>query len=189
MCTLAPWNRRSVDRPSTDRRSTVGSGFLTDGQPTVDRQSVGRMTVGRRSADSRPMVPLYFWVGVCRPLLRTLTLFQTKIYDLAYPISDLNPKMYTLFQTCPRLWCGGFFFIFWRFPPDVFPFALLCDVHGDTLPLKSYLRTRQTEYIPYFRPKRQTRNAWKWYPLGRHIPFWLIYGSTPPPPPAPPGLL
>ena len=29
----------------------------------------------------------------------------------------------------------------------------------------------------------QTRNARKWYPLGRHIPIWLIYGSTPPPPP------
>ena len=29
----------------------------------------------------------------------------------------------------------------------------------------------------------QTRNAWKWYPLVRHIPIWLIYGSSPPPPP------
>ena len=33
----------------------------------------------------------------------------------------------------------------------------------------------------------RTRNARKWYPLGRHTPIWLIYGSTPPPPPLPPG--
>ena len=32
----------------------------------------------------------------------------------------------------------------------------------------------------------QTRNARKWYPLGRHIPIWLIYESPPPPPPPPP---
>ena len=42
----------------------------------------------------------YFWV--CRPVLKTLTLFQTKMYDFPYPISDLTLKMYTLFQT---LWC------------------------------------------------------------------------------------
>ena len=34
-----------------------------------------------------------------RPVLKTLTLFQTKIYDFPYPISDLSLKMYTLFQT------------------------------------------------------------------------------------------
>ena len=43
----------------------------------------------------------YWWgkVGVCRPVLKTLTLFQTKIYDFPNPISDLTLKMYTLFQT------------------------------------------------------------------------------------------
>ena len=30
------------------------------------------------------------WVGVCGALLETLTLFQTKICDFPYPISDLN---------------------------------------------------------------------------------------------------
>ena len=29
------------------------------------------------------------WEGVCGTLLETLTLFQTKICDFAYPISDL----------------------------------------------------------------------------------------------------
>ena len=30
------------------------------------------------------------WVGVCGPLLETLTLFQTKICDFPCPISDLT---------------------------------------------------------------------------------------------------
>ena len=40
-----------------------------------------------------------FWVGVCRTVLKTLTLFQTKIYDFSYHFSDLTPKIYTPFQT------------------------------------------------------------------------------------------
>ena len=40
-----------------------------------------------------------FWVGVCCPVLKTLALFQTKIYAFPYRISDLNLKIYTLFQT------------------------------------------------------------------------------------------
>ena len=40
-----------------------------------------------------------FWVGVCRTVLKTPTLFQTKIYDFPYPFSDLTPKIYTPFQT------------------------------------------------------------------------------------------
>ena len=31
------------------------------------------------------------WVGVCGTLPETLTLFQTKICDFPYPISDLEP--------------------------------------------------------------------------------------------------
>ena len=31
------------------------------------------------------------WVGMCRTLPETLTLFQTKICDFPYPISDLKP--------------------------------------------------------------------------------------------------
>ena len=30
------------------------------------------------------------WVGVCSTLLETLSLFQTKICDFPYPISDLK---------------------------------------------------------------------------------------------------
>ena len=34
-----------------------------------------------------------FWVGVCCTVLKTLTLFQSKIYDFSDPISDLTPKI------------------------------------------------------------------------------------------------
>ena len=37
---------------------------------------------------SKPHYSKGVWVGVCRPVLKTLTLFQTKIYDFPYPISD-----------------------------------------------------------------------------------------------------
>ena len=40
-----------------------------------------------------------FWVGLCRTVLKTLTLFHTKMYDFSYPFSDLTPKIYTPFQT------------------------------------------------------------------------------------------
>jgi len=39
------------------------------------------------------------WVGVCGPLLKTLTLFMTKICDFPYPIYDLTKKFDTLFMT------------------------------------------------------------------------------------------
>ena len=45
-----------------------------------------------------------FWVGVCRTILKTLTLFQTKIYYISYPLkSEINEHVpcqnHTLFQT------------------------------------------------------------------------------------------
>ena len=39
------------------------------------------------------------WVGLCGTLPETLTLFQTKICDFPYPISDLTLNN-TLFQAC-----------------------------------------------------------------------------------------
>ena len=103
----------------------------------------------------------YFWVGVCRPVLKTLTLFQTKKYDFPYPISDPTLKMYTLFQT---LWCviisatlNGYtaYGTSWR--PKRCSFFLVRDQcpWQHTLPLKMVSQTKQTEYTPYFRPKWQ----------------------------------
>ena len=36
---------------------------------------------------------LKYWVGVCGPLPKTLTLFMTKICDFPYPIYDLTKNL------------------------------------------------------------------------------------------------
>ena len=41
------------------------------------------------------------WVGVCGPLLQTLTLFQTKMCDFSYPISDLTQNSLRYFRPVP----------------------------------------------------------------------------------------
>ena len=38
------------------------------------------------------------WVEVCGALLKTLTLFQTKICDFPYPISDLTQNLIPYFR-------------------------------------------------------------------------------------------
>ena len=43
---------------------------------------------------------LEFSVGVCRPVLQILTLFQTKTSHFPHPFSDLASKIHTRFQTC-----------------------------------------------------------------------------------------
>ena len=45
------------------------------------------------------------WVGVCGPLLRTLTLFMTKICNIPYPIYDLtkNLKPYLCPDPCIKI--------------------------------------------------------------------------------------
>ena len=41
------------------------------------------------------------WVGVCGTLPETLTLFQTKICDFPYPISDLIKNLIPYFRPDP----------------------------------------------------------------------------------------
>ena len=41
------------------------------------------------------------WVGVCGPPLESLTLFQTKICDFPYPISDLTQNYIPYFRPDP----------------------------------------------------------------------------------------
>ena len=46
----------------------------------------------------------YYWeflVGVCRPVLQILTLFQTKKCNFPHPFSDQTSKIHTRFQTWP----------------------------------------------------------------------------------------
>ena len=107
------------------------------------------------------------------------------IYDFPYPISDLTLKMHTLFQT---QWCWqirqlsidlrhtGLCFVLFVF----FFFAI--NVQGSTCYSKNGPRPnrRNIHSISDQNGKIytlcQTRNARKWYPLGRHIPVRLIYG-------------
>ena len=52
----------------------------------------------------RKMPGRYSWeflVGVCRPVLQILTLFQTKKCNFPHPFSDQTSKIHTRFQTCP----------------------------------------------------------------------------------------
>ena len=42
-----------------------------------------------------------FLVGVCRPVLQILTLFQTKKCHFPHPFSDQTSKIHTRFQTWP----------------------------------------------------------------------------------------
>ena len=43
------------------------------------------------------------WVGVGDALLKTLTLFQTKICDFPYPISDLTQNSIPYFRPAQKL--------------------------------------------------------------------------------------
>ena len=45
--------------------------------------------------------PREFLVGVCRPVLQILTLFQTKKCNFPHPFSDQTSEIHTRFQTCP----------------------------------------------------------------------------------------
>ena len=48
----------------------------------------------------------YYWeflVGVCRPVLRILSLFQTKKCHFLHPFSDQISKIHTRFRTWPNL--------------------------------------------------------------------------------------
>ena len=42
-----------------------------------------------------------FLVGVCRPVLQIMTLFQTKNCHFPHPFSDQASKIHTRFQTWP----------------------------------------------------------------------------------------
>ena len=75
-------------------------------------------------------------------------------------------------------------------PNNVHVFSSRYNVRGNMLLLKMIPRTNRWNIHPISDKNGklctlfQTRNAWKWYPLGWHIPIWLSYiYETPPPPP------
>ena len=55
-------------------------------------------------------------------------------------------------------------------------FFFATNVHGST----RYSKNGILDQIDGIYTLFQTRNARKWYPLGRHITIWLIYGSIRP---------
>ena len=111
-------------------------------------------------------IPFLGWV-VCRPVLKTLTLFQTKIYDFPYPLPDLTLKMHTLFQT---LWgvvisatLNGFraYGTSWR-PKRCSRFFSSRSMSTAThVTLKMVSQTKQTECTPYFRHSNAEVQKWK----------------------------
>ena len=123
------------------------------------------------------------------------------------PLPQFRPKYtisHTLFQTLP--WkCIPYFrpCDVWQIrqlsidlrrtgvrdaPNDVRVFFFAINVYGTHVTLKTVSQTRRNIHPTSDQNGKiytlfQTRNARKWYPLGRHIPIWHIYGSNPPPPP------
>ena len=88
-----PWTNCTKLVEWTNLYHRVWLNYSTNGR----RISSAIRTIGRKLGLHPGGYLQYFLVG--RPVLKTLTLFQTKIYDFPYPISDLTFKMYTLFQT------------------------------------------------------------------------------------------
>ena len=74
------------------------SSSLTNPPKVAAHRSIERENERAREWMFPGGVLIIFLGGVCRPVLKTLNLFQTKIYDFPYPISDLTLKMYTLFK-------------------------------------------------------------------------------------------
>ena len=137
-------------------------------------------------------------VFLVNPVLKTLTLFQTKIYDFPYPISDRTIKIHTLFQT---LWCVANSATFNRFTAHgtssrrkrcSFLCFFVINVHGNTRYSKNGIpdqidgiytlfQTKMAKSIPNFRLE-MLENGTLW---GGTYPYGLYMGVPPPPPPGP----
>ena len=106
-----------------------------------------------------------FWVGGCRSVLKTLTLFQTKIYAFPYPFSD-RLKAMTFRRSL---------FSFSIYFEDECPWSMskitreIMNMCGLILSCQNHtlFQTKKAKSITLF----QTITAPKPYPLGRHIPI------------------
>ena len=119
-----------------------------------------------------------FLVGVCRPVLQILTLFQTKKCHFPHPFSDQTSKIHTRFQTCPL---GRNYVIItylehkqkniqihFEFPYFSFFLTHLelerkIRSYGPVVPSKTIHDSgpKWAESIPLFRPKRR-KNPTRW---------------------------
>ena len=127
-----------------------------------------------------------FLVGVYHPVLQILTLFLTKKCHFPHPFSDLaSIKLCHQWLTLERQHKGFlqsisnshinlFFFSFftWNWNDKyVCTLRSSCENH-------TWFQTKMGKLYIRF----QAQTAQKLCPLGRHIPIWLIWESTPPPP-------
>ena len=134
-------------------------------------------------------VLIIFLGGGVPPTLKTLTLFQTIRFSIPYFRPDSQNVYPNIFQT---LWgvvisatLNGLtaYGTSWR-PKRCSRFFLRDQCPRQHTLLRWYPIPNRRNIHPISDQNDaiftlfQTRNAWKWYPLGRHIPFWLIYGST-----------
>ena len=132
------------------------------------------------------------WVGMCGTLPETLTLFQTKICDFPYPISDLIKNLIPYFRPEalePGAWpervtsCYGTYTVVgvnikreMVLSPNDEEVANSSKKHypiqdssAQTIP---YFRPKWSKLIPYFRPKRLKKHA-LWHPT---YPYSLYKG-------------
>ena len=132
----------------------------------------------------------FFWVGVCRLILRILTLFQRKNCSFPQPFSELASKIHTHFQTwrlsqnatyvltsteimssLPRLERQQKdFFLFYSFIIETTKtFIQYCSSLVNHTRFQTKMGTIYTRF--------QTNAAPKPYSLGRHIPVKLIFNN------------
>ena len=126
-----------------------------------------------------------FFVGVCRPVLRIMILFQTKKCHFPHPFSDLEvvtkcnirvyiDRNYVIFaeiRTPTKRFLSFLFIYNWN------------DEHILTLPSSPVNHTRFWTKMGKSYTRFQSKSAPKPYPLGRHITMCLYKGVPPPPPP------
>ena len=73
-----------------------------DANSTKDLPGVyWRQSIQMLGGGGRGVYSWEFLVGVCRPVLQILTLFQTKKCHFPHPFSDQTSKIHTRFQTWP----------------------------------------------------------------------------------------
>ena len=132
---------------------------------------------------------------MCRPVLQILTRFQTKKCTYPHPFSGQISKIHTRFQTWPleRNYDISTYIIERKQKDSSNPFRIcmflfLSHSFGiettntfirgwDSLENHTRLQTKMGKVYT----RLQTKRAQKPYLTGRHIPIWVIYGSTPPP--------
>ena len=85
-------------------RISIVSAFSRGRAKTIQLRYMWTSTVSRYGVFLQVPERGYSWdflVGVCRPLLQIVTLFQTKKFNFSDPFSDQTSKIHTRFQTWP----------------------------------------------------------------------------------------